>query len=236
MLYRYSDDRDFSDYACGGAIKGRAGMPNFPARLALEIYARAASHLDDGAGVVLYDPLCGSGYLLTVVALLAARCPAAAFGSDVNEGALELARANLSLLTPEGRSRRAEELALSWETYGRESYRLALDSLGRIAAQADGRKVDTRVTLHDVLSTQRPDLPALPNLILTDVPYGGLVSWQGEGGEARLMQCLARKAAPGAVFAVCMDKRQRLCADGFTRLEKEQIGKRRFEIYRRESA
>ena len=238
MQYRFSLDRDFSDYACGGALKGRAGMPNFPARLALELYGRGASHLQPEAGIALCDPLCGSGCLLTVVALLAPRCPAFVLGADLNQEALTLAEENLALLTQEGRARRARELEARLASFGRDSYRRALESLDRIAAQAAGREVRTRVARHDVFSPNPPDFPVRPNLILTDVPYGGLVAWQGEreGKEASLLGCLARMAAPGAVFVVCMDKRQRLCADGFIRLEKEQVGKRRFEIYRRDQA
>ena len=45
MNYLYGPDRDYTDYAPGRALRGGAGRPNFPVRLALELYGRGAAAL-----------------------------------------------------------------------------------------------------------------------------------------------------------------------------------------------
>lgn len=234
MNYRFCEDQDFSDYACGRVLRGGAGMPNFPARLALELYGRGASHLPADAEIVLWDPCCGSGYLLTVAALRGQPVPRCVLASDIQEGAVSLARENLALISAEGRAARQEALRAHLQEFGRESYALALESLDRIGAQCVGRQVETEVRVHDVLAGGQP-FDRRPNLVVTDVPYGCLVSWQGERAELGqyLLQALAPALDAGAVAVVCMDKKQRVCSDGYVRLEKEQIGKRRFEIYQK---
>ena len=234
MNYLYGADRDYTDFASGRALRGGAGRPNFPARLALELYGRGAAALD-GAEVRLWDPLCGGGSLLVVAALLGEPAPAAVYGSDADPGAVTLAKENLSLLTPEGCARRRAQLEASLQSFGRESFAQALESLARVAALAQARRVPGEAFVYDIFSPAPADVSAPPNLVVCDLPYGHLVDWQGASRDpgAAFLPALGRWLAPGAVAVVCMEKRQRLEASGFVRLDKQQVGKRRFEIYRR---
>lgn len=133
MNYLYGPDRDYTDYAPGRALRGGAGRPNFPVRLALELYGRGAAALGR-TPVRLWDPLCGGGSLLFAAALLGEPAPEWVLGSDADEGAVDLARENLALLTPEGCARRRAQIEEHLRAFGRQSFAEALGSLDRIAA------------------------------------------------------------------------------------------------------
>ena len=72
-----------------------------------------------------------------------------------------------------------------------------------------------------------------PDVIITDVPYGNLVQWQGQAGDLdRFMASLLSVSGNETVIAVCMDNRQKLNPAGIQRLDRATVGKRKFEIYR----
>ncbi len=233
MNYLYGPDRDYTDYAPGRALRGGAGRPNFPVRLALELYGRGAAALGR-TPVRLWDPLCGGGSLLFAAALLGEPAPEWVLGSDADEGAVDLARENLALLTPEGCARRRAQIEEHLRAFGRQSFAEALESLDRIAAQ--GRGVRAAAAVYDVFSGAVPDLPVRPNLVVCDLPYGDLVDWRGgaQAPGAAFLPAIGRHLEAGAVVVACMDKRQQLEAPGFVRLDRQQVGKRRFAVYQRE--
>ncbi|WP_312847199.1 hypothetical protein [Microbispora sp. KK1-11] len=74
------------------------GFPAFPVRLASEMVQRAME-LRGGGRATVWDPCCGSGYLLTVIGLLHRRRISAVLASDVDPAAVGLAERNLALLT-----------------------------------------------------------------------------------------------------------------------------------------
>ena len=88
MPYRFATEKqDYSDYARGRVLYGQHGHPAYPVRLASEVWQRCVAVLraEGRAGpYVLYDPCCGSGYLLTTLALLQHQ-------RGENQAALELA-------------------------------------------------------------------------------------------------------------------------------------------------
>ena len=69
-----------------------------------------------------------------------------------------------------------------------------------------------------------------PDIIITDIPYGNLVNWGGEGELDVMMDNLLKIAGVDTVLAVSMDKSQKITSEGWKRVEKQNIGKRRFEI------
>jgi len=87
--------------------------------------------------LTLYDPCCGGAYLLTTVALLHGQEFSCLYASDVDREMLELARANLSLLTPAGIDRRIAEIRQLIDLYGKDSHRQALRSAERIRAMVE---------------------------------------------------------------------------------------------------
>jgi hypothetical protein len=75
-------------------------------------------------------------------------------------------------------------------------------------------------------------LNTIPDIIMTDVPYGDLVSWEGAdaGSVNLLLDKLYEVCGSNTVVGICMDKSQKNTNKRFRRLEKQQIGKRKFEI------
>lgn len=70
--------------------------------------------------------------------------------------------------------------------------------------------------------------------IITDVPYGNLVEWeQGKNSMDAMLEQLWRISHENTILAVCMDKKQKINCEKWERLEKQNIGKRKFEIYKK---
>ena len=61
-----------------------------------------------------------------------------------------------------------------------------------------------------------------------------VVSWEGaaESPLNLMYRQLAKMSHEDTILAVIMDKKQKPEANGWLRLEKQQLGKRKFEIYR----
>lgn len=70
MVYKYCKNENYEDLASGKVILHRTGYPNFPVRLAQEIFFRCLNYLDNSDSICIYDPCCGGGYLLTVLGFL----------------------------------------------------------------------------------------------------------------------------------------------------------------------
>ena len=70
------------------------------------------------------------------------------------------------------------------------------------------------------------------DIVITDVPYGNLVSWQGAGQDPInvLIENLMPILKPESVVAICSDKRQKIKVENYKRLERQRVGKRKFEI------
>ena len=82
-------------------------------------------------------------------------------------------------------------------------------------------------------ATKKMPLPEPVDIIITDIPYGNLVDWQGdESAFSKMINELINIATPETILAISMDKKQGLKNDRLIRLEKNNIGKRKFEIYR----
>src|SRR5260221_8448547 len=114
MKYRFvQDHQNYSDLAAGRVFHSLPGYTPFPIRLTSEIFQRCVA-IRQAQGreepCVLYDPCCGSGYLLSILLYLHARTLKAVVGSDINPEALRLAARNLALLTPEGIAERVAQI------------------------------------------------------------------------------------------------------------------------------
>eukprot|EP00825_Cyclidium_porcatum_P029783 TRINITY_DN31717_c0_g1_i1.p2 TRINITY_DN31717_c0_g1~~TRINITY_DN31717_c0_g1_i1.p2 ORF type:complete len:118 (-),score=25.68 TRINITY_DN31717_c0_g1_i1:30-383(-) len=69
--------------------------------------------------------------------------------------------------------------------------------------------------------------------VITDIPYGNLVDWQGGTDEVNcLMESITKICNNETVIAICMNKNQKINNKRFKRLEKQIVGKRKFEIYK----
>ncbi|MCG5220078.1 rRNA methyltransferase [Streptosporangium sp. KLBMP 9127] len=217
MAYRHATVRDdYEDLASGAVLHSAPGFPAFPVRLATEMFQRAAELRRADRPLVVWDPCCGSGYLLTVVAILLRARIGAVLASDFDDDALTIAGRNLGLLTGAGLAGRAGELRDLAERFGKPSHAAAAEAAGRIGrglAAAGGdvphaiRRADVfdRGQLGAALGSWRPDV------VLADVPYGEQTRWRGrhEGeGALGMVRALASVLPEESVIAVAARSRK----------------------------
>lgn len=235
MVYKYCENRNFEDFASGRVLLHRTGYPNFPVRLAQEIFCRCMERIGSREQICVYDPCCGGGYLLTVLGFLNYGRIGSIAASDISAEAVELARENLSLLCREGLGRRIEQLGRLRDLHGKSSSLEALESAENLLGIVTGaaREIKHKVFQADILSPgalEGRDFKA--DIVFTDVPYGNLVEWQA-GQEDAL--CLPDRLLPvikdTSAVAVCSDRRQKFRSDYFRRVEKQAVGKRLFQIF-----
>jgi SAM-dependent methyltransferase len=231
---------DYSDFAAGRVLHSAPGQTAFPVRLADEIFRRALAareRLGGSGPATLYDPCCGSGYLLTTVAYLHWPRLRQIVGSDVDPEMVALTGRNLALLTPAGLRERAARVAELRAQFGKESHAVAMASAGRLEAQLVALRkehdVPTRVFRAD--ATSATDLlgnlgPRAVDLVITDVPHGQRSHWQTSDATldplASLLDALRPALAPRAVLAIASDKGQRPRHPAYARLGRLQLGKR----------
>lgn len=230
MNYKYCENDNYEDFACGRVLIHRGGYPNFPVRLAQEIFGRCINHLGKTADLCLYDPCCGGGYLLTVLGLLNPGAIKTLYGSDISGAALELAEDNLALLTHEGMDKRIIGLERLYSLYKKESHAQAAESARRLKSLLPEREIDAVTFQNDIFNSASLSARQLAaDIVFFDVPYGRLVQWQGGG--TNILDNLLPSLNKNAVIAVCSNKSQQFGSSRFKRLEKQQIGKRQFQLF-----
>lgn len=230
MEYKYCKNENFEDLASGRVIYGASGVPNFPVRLGNEIYRRCAGYLPGKESFTVYDPCCGGGYLLTMLGFGNSNITKV-LASDISEDMVSLTVRNLALLTREGLDARERELKEYVRQYQKPSHREALGSLARLRSSLC-RDVESLAFTADCTDTI--PLAETPDIIITDVPYGNLAMWESSEKDSlqEMYLQLSKIAHPNTILAVIMDKGQKYRGDAWVRLERQMIGRRKFEIYR----
>lgn len=231
MEYRYSPRANYEDLASGRVLYHVKNIANFPVRLQAEIYCRAKQYLPKKTGLTIYDPCCGGGGSLATLGFLFNEEIDSLIGSDIDPEMVSCAEKNLSLLSKEGLAGRKKELEQFYRDYQKESHLGAIDSAARLEKLLV-HAIETKVLTADC-TKPLPDIK--PDLVITDVPYGNLAEWNDTDASS-LEVMLARIyeiAQAHTILAVCMDKRQKIRSEKWQRLERENIGKRRFEILRK---
>lgn len=231
MEYLYSPKANYDDFSSGRVLYNARGVPNFPVRLQAEIFCRARQYLEKETGLCVYDPCCGGGYSLTILGFLFADHIARIYGSDIDTEMIRIAGNNLSLLSKEGMAKRIEEIESLYGLYHKESHYEALESCKRLGA-INTNHIQTELFVADC-TLELPKM-TVPDIIITDVPYGNLVQWSDSNPSQMyaMMHSLHEIASEKTVLAVCMDKKQKIVSDEWTKVERVNVGKRRFEIYK----
>lgn len=230
MIYRHANNLSYEDFASGRALCHAPGATNFPARLAIELAGRCIGYTRAKQGLTLYDPLCGAGYLLTVAALWHAGKIARVRGTDADGAAVAVARKNCALLAPGGLSDRAQELREMGERFGRDSYAEAARSAECLAGMLPAAGIACEVFPADAFHL--PDDGFRADIVLTDLPYGQMKAWM-TGGEEGFLAAMHKALVPEGILCIVSGKSQQCAGEGYQRLERQRIGKRQFEIYRR---
>ncbi|MBK0865669.1 rRNA methyltransferase [Saccharopolyspora sp. HNM0986] len=233
MSYRYETGRaDFSDLAGGFVLKAVPGFPGFPVRLASEVFQRAAQLCGAAERVTLWDPCCGSGYLLSTIGLLHRQRLAAVFGTDADPDALGVAASNLRMLSRDGLLERRRELAGMAERHGKNSHQAAVDAADRLIAglpSEPGPRTGTAVAnAFDPEQTAAALGGRAPDIVCTDVPYGDQVGWSGAPDDPipALIRSIAEVVPPSAVIAVTCRARKVPLGDGIRAAERLKVGHR----------
>ncbi len=229
MKYLYGAQANYEDYASGRVLFGARGMPNFPVRLMIELFGRALDCLDKKEHILVYDPCCGTAYSLTVLGFFYGEQIEKIYASDISADMVSFASKNLGLLSIPGLERRKEDLEKLFAEYGKASHQEAVESAARLREKLIF-EVKTEVFEADC-TKPLPDIR--PDLIITDIPYGNLVDWEGDGGLGAMLEQLWRISKSETILAISMDKDQKLLSDRWKRIEKQNIGKRRFELLKR---
>jgi 23S rRNA G2445 N2-methylase RlmL len=247
MKYRFATQREnYEDYAGGRVLHGRPGQAAFPVRLASEVFQRCCHRLA-ARGVAppyaLYDPCCGSGYLLTVVGLLHGALLSRILASDIDREAVEQARRNLSLLTAVGLDRRVEAIRQLFDAYRKPSHQGAIESGRKLKAglTAAHEAIKTACFPFDV--TGDADWPAEVghvDIVLSDLPYGRSTSWHGASASADAAQTLLSRIeailSPTGVVALSANREQATSHAAYRRVDSLAIGKRRVSLLERVKA
>lgn len=231
MEYLYCQKDNFKDFASGQVLYGGGGIPNFPVRLLIELYCRAKNYLPKSKDIVIYDPCCGGGYALTVLGFFYNREIEKMYGSDIDQNMISYANKNVGLLTDIGINKRKEEIQQLYNKYGKDSHKEALHSCDRLKNMFS-RDVSAEIFKADCTKV----LPHIsPDIIITDVPYGSLVEWNN--GEPISLDFMLEQlwmiSHQNTILAICMNKKQKINCSKWKRLERQNIGKRKFEILQR---
>jgi 23S rRNA G2445 N2-methylase RlmL len=230
MEYRYGKNDNYEDFSSGRVLYHQNGVTNFPVRLAQELYGRCLEHSIKKEDICLYDCCCGGGYLLTVLGFLNQDTIGEIIGSDINSASINIAKKNLSLLSYNGINQRILEIQTMVKQYGKQSHLDAEKSATHLKNILKNRTINTHVFIADAL--QEIKLNRKPDIIIVDVPYGELVCWKGseQNYMDALLTTLSKHCHANTILCICMDKKQKLTNPLFIRLEKQVIGKRKFEI------
>ncbi|MDS1271250.1 rRNA methyltransferase [Lipingzhangella sp. LS1_29] len=231
MPYRHVTYRtDNSDLAPGVVLRSAPGHPGFPVRLASELLLRAREYLGSDP-LHLWDPCCGSGYLLTVLALAQRRHVASVFASDIDRDALGLATQNLALLADDGLEQRARALQHDADRLGKPSLMERARAAHRLAAlrAATGGAVPYALRPQDVFAPETT--PAAVDVVCTDVPYGTLTDWSGAVPNPQapirgLVRQLAHTVPPHAVLVVVARTRKIVLPPALQPLQRVRLGAR----------
>jgi len=236
MLYKYCSNMNFEDYACGRVIIHKNGYPNFPVRLAQEIFSICLNYIDISDDICIYDPCCGGGYMLTVLGFLNIETIKSIKASDINDEAVRLAQDNLTLLDTSGLKRRIQHINDMATLHNKTSHIEALDSGKRLLdiLENTDHQIQCEVFRTDILSRNAfVNQNFKADVVFTDVPYGNLVVWENRNDKkANLLDNLIPILKKSSVVAICSDKSQIFKSDYFIRLKKQIIGKRMFQIFK----
>ncbi len=233
MKYRFVTEKEnYEDFAPGRVILAKSGSTSFPVRLASEIFQRCAQFFPDANQLTVYDPCCGSGYLLTVLSFLHGEKITALRGSDIDAEMVAFASDNLSLLTHEGLEKRRKSLVQLADNYNKASHHDAILSADKLAKMLPPESIDYAITKSSAFTQSFASKSV--DLIICDVPYGDRTAWQGitefEDPIKQLLDVQYDVLGDDGIIALISDKQQKAVHPHYTQLQHETIGKRRFVI------
>jgi hypothetical protein len=240
-----TEKEDYSDLASGRVLYNTPGYPAFPVRLASEIFQRCQKLLgrdSSQSSYVIFDPVCGGSYLLSVLAFLHWESIQSIFASDIDNQILVSAEKNLGLLSLQGMDNRIDEIKNLMSTWRKESHAAALDSALRLRRQlVENQKlhqIQIKIFQADILNPH--SLPMYlreksVDIVIADVPYGIRSTWIVSQHDitspvslmlTNLLPFLSEKS----IVVISADKHTKVTYPKYRRRDRFQIGKRRITI------
>jgi hypothetical protein len=232
MVYKHFQNNNYEDFSSGRVIYHKSNYSNYSVRLVGEVFYRCLEHSKKKNEICLYDPCCGSAYMLTVLGYLFNETIETIYCSDISNEAVELSRKNLSLLSYTGIEKRRNELNNFIRKYNKDSHRNALHSLEKIEKLIK-HEIKNHVFEANILNeNELINKDFIANVILTDVPYGNLINWSGNnGGEIEnLLDGIIPIIDPDTIIAISHNKKQKITNLKYKIIEKIQIGHREIGI------
>jgi 23S rRNA G2445 N2-methylase RlmL len=233
--YLYESEKcSYEDYASGRVLYNMPGTAPFPARLGSEIFERCNAVLNK-KGIAgpynIYDPFCGSGYLLTVLGFLHNGHIKRITASDTNSDILKMTERNLELLSILGLNERMSQIEQLISLYGKQSHKDALASALKLMSLIGSNRIEV-----DCFCANAAELGIYKNrladvdMVITDLPYGKITHWSDLSTEAdaaaEFLTSLYGVIPAHSVIAVVSDKKQKVKNDLYRRLEHFNVGKR----------
>lgn len=236
MRYRHtSAETNYEDLASGSVLRSAPGFPGFPVRLASELLSLGRDDLALDRALVLYDPFCGSGQLLTSLGLLHQPELAHILASDVSAEAVQLASRNLALLGAEGLGERLGELRSMHAEFGKESHSRAIAAAGRLGERPGPVPQVTTGTADalDVAEIQRLLGPTSVDLVISDLPYGEQTDWSGSADRpVDVLLEVLRATLPADAVVILVGRGRRLPGGSGQSYRTLRVGKRVACFYR----
>lgn len=236
MKYKFeTNKRDFSDFSSGRVLYNAINTTAFPVRLASEIIQRSFDILErKGAHgpFKIYDPCCGGGFLLTIIGFLYYNQIFELIATDYENGVLETARKNFSLLSSEGLARRKKEIIGYIKAFGKESHIQALKSIEHLETLLGEENIKINCMQRDI--TDMSDFPIEEvNIIITDIPYGNIVDWKGNNNPIQSLfensyRALDKKRS---VLVIVADKKSKIKHKSFECVQHLKLGKRQISFF-----
>jgi tRNA G10 N-methylase Trm11 len=232
MVYKYFSKNNFEDLSSGKILFHKSKYTNYPVRLAGEIFSQCLEHTNKINNLIVYDPCCGSGYLLTILGLLFNEKIEKIFASDISEEAINLTISNLSLLSICGLEKRKNDIMELKNKFNKESHIKALDSIKNIC-QLMKHDIKTEIFVADILKeNELENRHFCADIVITDVPYGNLVSWNNKTDDPmdNLLNTIFSIINRETIIAISHDKYQKINNEKYNRIKKYKIGHRIIEI------
>lgn len=237
MIYKFeTNKKDFSDFSSGRVLYNAANTTAFPVRLASEIIQRTFHILEKTSAnepYKIYDPCCGGGFLLATIGFLYHNLISEIIATDYDVEVLEIAKKNLSLLSKKGLDKRENEIKEYIDAFQKDSHRQALESINQLKSLIGEKNVKINCAQRNI--TDMSDFPIEGvNIIITDIPYGNIVEWNGDSNNP--IQNLFENSYKAldknhSLMVVIADKKTRLEHKLFKRIEYFKVGKRQVAFF-----
>ncbi len=246
MQYKYeTEPQDYADLASGRVLYSLSGHPAFPVRLASEIFQRCMAHRETiyqtSSACTLYDPCCGAAYHISLLGYLHGKRIQKIIASDIDPKAVDVAKRNLGLLSPDGINQRINEITTMIEQYGKDSHKDALQSAQVLKNQVSSLNQEHSIITKVFQASTIDKATILENIqhnsvdiIFTDVPYGQHSEWRNADELSNplwsMLDALFDALSSSSIVAIASDKAQKVSHEKYQRIEQFQIGKRRVVI------